>query len=134
MDPGHIDSPPPAEVFPFADGVGGLARADAARPAYDPASGTCSNVYCHGGGARAARDSTPGLARTPAWTGPSSSVVCGGCHGLPPKDGFHAPTLGAADCEGCHFETVGPGFALKLVAADGGVSTHLNGQVDLGGP
>ncbi len=135
-DVGHIDSAAPAEVFPFADGVGVLARADAARPAYDPGSASCSNVYCHGGGARASRDTTANLTRTPVWTAPSSSVACGGCHGLPPKDNFHAPTLTSADCEGCHFETVGPGFTLKLSRTDGGVvtTTHLNGQLELGGP
>lgn len=135
LDKGHIDSAPPAEVFPRIDGVGEMARLDSARATYDHASATCANVYCHGGGARLARDATAGVVRAPLWTGGPTQVFCGSCHGLPPKDGFHLPTLALSDCAHCHAATVAAdGTLLFTPAPDGGTptTTHLDGQVEVG--
>jgi len=111
--PGHIvggdgrADPPPAEVE-----LGPLAARDlspprrSAPPVYDPATGTCRNVYCHGGvlGDPAAAHAAP------VWTGGAGQAACGGCHGAPPAS--HA----SAACARCH-----PGAA-----------AHLDGALDVG--
>jgi predicted CxxxxCH...CXXCH cytochrome family protein len=90
--PGHLDAPP-AEVIP-----GAFAALDVhperrqGPPAYDAASGTCRNVYCHGD---PFGDSAAGVPE-PGWSGGPSQAACGACHGLPPSD--HAP----GPCETCH--------------------------------
>jgi predicted CxxxxCH...CXXCH cytochrome family protein len=108
-DAGHIDHAGPATVS-----FGSLASANGSTPTYDHASGTCSGVYCH-------------LALTPvSWTGTASnSAYCGGCHGLPPTDQWHQPTMQLTDCATCHTATVGP-FGNILVSN----GKHINGVVD----
>jgi len=65
-----------------------LARTGGLSPAYDPITGNCSSVYCHGN-AMPGGD-TSGHDRTPAWSDwnylpPDLSVDgCGTCHGFPP--------------------------------------------------
>jgi predicted CxxxxCH...CXXCH cytochrome family protein len=117
--PGHIDHPD-AIVFPA--GTSALARSDEASPSFDRASSTCSDVYCHGGGGVLAADQSPGVQRIPGWVTGSDAAVCGGCHGIPPKDGAHAPTLQLTDCHQCH----------RTVDATGALApaTHINGIVD----
>lgn len=134
-DPGHLDSAGPAEVFPMEAGVGNLARNDSARPSFDHASGTCATVYCHGGGARAARDTTVGLIRAPLWTGGTTpQVYCGSCHGLPPRDGVHPLALPLTACVGCHAATVAADGKLRFTTDANGdpVTTHLDGKIQLG--
>jgi predicted CxxxxCH...CXXCH cytochrome family protein len=134
-DPGHIDHPPPAIVFPNIPGVGTLARADGAQPSYDSTAVSCGSVYCHGNGAQVLTDPAPGLIRTPVWTGGVSQVACGAaCHRIPPQDGFTGH-LGATltDCHNCHPQTITATGAI-IVTRDpvtGDLqSTHINGQVD----
>ena len=43
--------------------------------AYDPATGTCSNVYCHGNLTR-----NPQAGNNPSWTATSGQSTCGTCH------------------------------------------------------
>lgn len=131
--PGHIDHLPPAIVFPMVTGVGTLARSDGAVPSYDPALGKCSNVYCHGGGARLSKDQTPRLMREPSWTGASSQASCGSCHGLPPQDPAHAAAGTMLDCHTCHGTTILPTGVLKVTTDPGTgklVTNHMNGQID----
>src|SRR5206468_9537603 len=102
--PGHIDHAGPAALV-----FGALATARGATPAWDRTSGTCTNVYCHG-------------AVNPGWTASADSTIyCGACHGLPPSDAAHAPTLKVTDCATCHPSTVGP-FGNILV----GNGRHIN--------
>lgn len=83
---GHRDDAPAEVVF------GALANRDVTPPrrtgpaAYDPATGRCANVYCHGGTLRP--DAMP-----PLW---GSTAPCGSCHGVPPAD--HA----SSRCDSCH--------------------------------
>jgi predicted CxxxxCH...CXXCH cytochrome family protein len=104
--PGHLDTPPPADVV-----FGALARSgghDAAR--YDPVAHTCTDVYCHG-------------ASTPAWTSPKSSdEACGTCHALPPPP----PHTEKTPCSLCHAAVVGPDDRTIVSPA-----LHVNGRVDL---
>jgi hypothetical protein len=61
-----------------------------------------------------------------SWTATTGQTIyCGACHGLPPSDAFHAPTLQVTDCATCHPNTVGP-FGNILV----GNGKHINGVVD----
>lgn len=117
---GHLDSAPPAEVFPLD--LGGLAWRQAAAPVFNAGNGTCTGVYCHGGGQFGHVDLSPGLKRAPAWTGGAAEAGCGTCHGVPPQDGTigHNPALGLG-CSACH----GGSFT-----ADGGFTTkHLDGKI-----
>lgn len=48
--------------------------------AFDPASRTCSGVYCHSSGQEA-----PAFVETPSWDAAPGSLGCAGCHGNPPR-------------------------------------------------
>jgi predicted CxxxxCH...CXXCH cytochrome family protein len=112
--PGHIFTasgeldPAPVEVV-----LGGLAAITppfvdrAGPPAFDPATGACSNVYCHGDPLADPAAAMP----VPRWTG---TVACGDCHGTPPAS--HAQ--GQDECASCHLGD----FA----------TTHLDGVLDVG--
>lgn len=76
--PGHIDSPPPAEVT--------------ASLGWDRGAQTCTSSYCHG-------------AARPAWTS-SGQVSCGSCHGIPPTSPPHAAAMTVSTCASCHPGTV----------------------------
>lgn len=125
--PGHIDDPLPAEVT-----FGALAAADGATPTWDRAMGTCSAVYCHGGGTRLGPmgDTTAGVNRTPDWTLVGQGEAdCGGCHGIPPTGGLHSPGTPASACSGCHPGTVdAAGDIIITGLPDAPASAHLNGM------
>lgn len=55
-----------------------LKARNAADAAYDPASGTCSGVYCHSSG-----QESSAFVITPSWTA-GAALGCDGCHGNPP--------------------------------------------------
>jgi predicted CxxxxCH...CXXCH cytochrome family protein len=130
-DPGHVDSPWPAEVFPGGDGFDGLAGARGATPAWNRETARCADVYCHGGGALAA-DAALGINRTPEWTRlRQGEASCGSCHGIPPQDGTHDPTWGLTDCHQCHGASVDEFGNIRMTGPAGArTSTHINGVVD----
>lgn len=117
--PGHLSGSP--EVFP-PGAVSPVASAHGAKPAYDPATGRCADVHCHGGGARLGADQSAGIVRSPAWNG-TGAAVCGACHGVPPKDGLHDATWRLRDCAACHPQTMDETGRLLPAA-------HVNGVVD----
>ena len=98
---------------------------------YDPASNTCSNVYCHGDFTFLRSESeTPGVYTADAmtgadlvldWTEPGmGATTCGSCHGLPPIG--HVRNM---SCATCHF---------TVVDADRNIidpSKHINGEIDV---
>jgi predicted CxxxxCH...CXXCH cytochrome family protein len=87
-DPGHADTPLPAEVS-----FGALASHGGRIPRYSFDSRRCSDSYCHG-------------ASVPHWTAPrSSQQACGSCHGVPPPP----PHPQVEQCGGCHYPVIGPG-------------------------
>jgi len=109
-------------VVTHSDGVvsvplAGLASLGGATPAWNPGSGTCSGVYCHGATLEG------GPATTPVWTA-TVTLSCTSCHGHPPAS--HA--AGSDDCSVCHPGTVKPDGTIAL--ANG---LHVNGVVDGGG-
>jgi predicted CxxxxCH...CXXCH cytochrome family protein len=119
---GHIDTALPADLV-----FGTLARADGAQPVWNRTTGTCSSVYCHGGGTSLAAETAANKQPTPLWTAnTATSVYCGACHGLPPVDAFHSPTQTLTDCATCHPGSVGP-FGNILVSN----GLHLNGSVEV---
>lgn len=100
--PGHLDSPPPAEVE--------------APLGWDRAAATCASAWCHGGA-------------RPVWT-ETGGAACGTCHGVPPAS--HAPGLPITACAGCHPRTIDPSGAIILTPGpDGPTSEHIDGDVDL---
>jgi predicted CxxxxCH...CXXCH cytochrome family protein len=112
-----------AEVrFDDPESLGNRTQAGATRnaaAAYDPATRTCSNVYCHGATLSGA---APQFVATVAWTAPAGSVSCGTCHGIPPAN--HPAGITLADCTTCH------GAAIDA-AGKPNPTTHVNGTVDL---
>jgi predicted CxxxxCH...CXXCH cytochrome family protein len=124
-DVGHIDSELPAEVFPVGSGT--LARAGGAAPAWDRIAGTCSNVYCHGGGTVLAGDVSSGLVRAPDWTASTGQLFCGSCHGLPPTG--HAPGITINDCATCHPSV--DSFGNPILTGSPVTSRHLDGVIDV---
>jgi predicted CxxxxCH...CXXCH cytochrome family protein len=120
-DPGHLDGK--VEVFPAALSATSLAFASGAKPAFDAMSSRCNDVYCHGGGALAS-DAAKSINRTPDWTAGSSQAECGACHGVPPVDASHDPTMTLGTCAKCHPATIDGNGNLSI-------ATHMNGVVDV---
>lgn len=77
--PGHMDGE--TEVT-----FGPLARKGGLSPSYDPATQTCSNVYCHGDFPSSKATPPP---PAPTWNGGDEAVACGSCHDLPPPPPAH---------------------------------------------
>jgi len=129
FSPGHIDTGPPAEVFPA--GAGTLAVADGAVASYAPATATCT-AYCHGSGARLSQDTSASVNRKPVWNGGAGQAACGSCHGIPtqiPGKHHHDGVTSITQCAGCHPKSVTPEGAIKVDAS--GNSTHLDGVVQV---
>jgi predicted CxxxxCH...CXXCH cytochrome family protein len=137
-DPGHLGGHQagedlyPAEVFPADPTVGVLASTDGAHPAWNHDTATCASVYCHGGGATLAADTTADIDRAPVWTA-TGGLACGSaCHGLPPAFSPHLPTMTRTDCASCHPRTVDPAGDIILSGPPGGeTSAHMNGVLDV---
>jgi predicted CxxxxCH...CXXCH cytochrome family protein len=103
-DPGHIDSPLPAEVN---DVLG-----------WDRSSRTCTTAACHG-------------PSRPVWTA-QGGVTCGSCHGVPPTRSPHLPNMTPLVCVSCHPQTIdAAGTIILTPGPDGLTSTHMNGTVDV---
>jgi predicted CxxxxCH...CXXCH cytochrome family protein len=129
LEPGHLDTPLPAEVV-FA----GVARAFGAEPVY--AGGGCQSTYCHGDAFIGGRPSG-GSETSVQWLRQSPQPLgCGSCHGLPPPPPHPAasgqggePLTGAAlvaTCGECH-QNLAPDarFAFPELHVDGNVTFFL---------
>lgn len=113
-DPGHMDTPTPAEVT-----FGQVAQAQGANPTWDGQG--CSGVYCHGG------TMTGGALSEPNWTTvDGTQAACGNCHALPPP----APHPAEDDCGSCHktirADLAGPPGPEDFLAPE----RHIDGTVD----
>jgi predicted CxxxxCH...CXXCH cytochrome family protein len=80
LDPAHFDNQVTVTFGPLA-AKGGLT------PSYDPATQTCSSVYCHGNFPNSKPAGTP--VPKPTWRQGDAAVACGTCHGLPPPSPAH---------------------------------------------
>ena len=107
---GHINGDAALTFGDFSTGDGELV------PEWD--SGSCSNVYCHGGTLGG------GTVPSPTWTEVGQGqVACGSCHGTPPP----VPHAASDQCENCHGEMIGAGMVFK------DPSLHIDGKVDVAG-
>ncbi len=92
-EPGHVDTPYPAEVT-----FSGPAKAFKAEPVYDAQSGSCQNTFCHGDSFVGFRPSG-GTLTQPSWTALDGSAgQCDACHSLPPP----LPHPNQSECSDCH--------------------------------
>lgn len=134
-DAGHIDADGMADVL-LSGALATLATEGGARvpaPAYDFASNSCQNAYCHGnwGLLKAtstssfiyAADKIEGNTATPVWVDPATAA-CGTCHDLPPKG--HLPRL-TSECTFCHSSVVDA--ELNFIDE----TKHVNGKINVFG-
>ncbi|MBI5481497.1 MAG: CxxxxCH/CxxCH domain-containing protein [Deltaproteobacteria bacterium] len=103
LDPGHCDSPAPAELR-----FGTLASAKGTYPVWDRTSGTCQGVYCHGATLQG------GSNKNPSWTS-TTALTCGSCHSA----SYHGQT----GCS-CHGSVWSGGQIIDP-------TKHINGKVDM---
>jgi predicted CxxxxCH...CXXCH cytochrome family protein len=96
---------------------GALARTAGLQPSWNRDTASCSSTWCHGGGLRSARPSSP------AWN-EAGRIRCDSCHGLPPP----SPHPQNPNCNSCHPGTVNPDRSLN---ASGGL--HVNGVIEVAG-
>jgi len=134
--PGHIDSPPPAEVT-----FGRIAVINRGiNSSYDYSTISCSNTYCHGNFVAKRdtshfqfmyedsnglpSDSMYGNNVTVVWNQvDGTQAKCGTCHGLPPTG--HRYQTFPSSCATCH---------AGVVDTEGNIidpTKHINGQVDI---
>ena len=123
---------------------GVLAKTGNLSPSYDPATGKCSNVYCHGG--HMPGGDTSGSNRTPTWNNPSylpatlTVAGCSTCHGFPPPTsvghpavsipvGFPATVSIGTTCS-CHDNVNPVGNSYATIFVDN--SKHINGTLEGG--
>lgn len=102
----------------------GTLAAVGVRPRWDPATGTCSQVYCHG--ALPLDDEDPMPTVTAVWNATDGTdPLCDGCHAVPPsrtRDGLPHPPSPA--CGTCH-----PTANQALEITD--PTRHIDGVVDV---
>lgn len=119
-DPGHMDTPRPAEVI-----FGSLAKTDGSSPVWDRVSETCQNVYCHG----ASLGGAGGSGTVPSWTHPKAAT-CGTCHDTDRND----TTPNSVISSGGHSTHIAANSGPKLTCPDCHTSvssfTHVDGKVD----
>ncbi|MFO0571325.1 MAG: CxxxxCH/CxxCH domain-containing protein [Polyangiaceae bacterium] len=84
-EPGHRDTPLPAEVIFY-----GVASNKGRKPAWDRQEQKCADAWCH----------SPDQAgqKSPLWTSDAGRLPCNGCHGTPPAP----PHPQMTDCSRCH--------------------------------
>ena len=119
-----------------------LAKTGGLTPTYSPATGRCSNVYCHG--AMLPGGDTSGTNRAPTWNLPYlpatlSTAACGACHGFPPSSasghpaiiipaGFPTTASIGATCN-CHANINPAGNSYGTIFVN--KSLHINGMVEI---
>jgi predicted CxxxxCH...CXXCH cytochrome family protein len=120
---GRADSAPAEVTF----GEAARRRPDFAAagdpPSYDPDTGACSGVYCHGDSLGDPAAATP----RPVWTA-SGQAECGSCHGDPPAS--HAA---GTPCATCH-PTDAPHIDGALAIGTGGGCSGCHGSEDSPAP
>jgi predicted CxxxxCH...CXXCH cytochrome family protein len=75
----HFDGNVDVELYSAIAPPTSIKARSASTAAYDPASGTCSNVYCHSSG-----QESPKFVTTPGWAS-GAKLSCTGCHTNPPS-------------------------------------------------
>jgi predicted CxxxxCH...CXXCH cytochrome family protein len=116
LDPGHVDSSPPAELV-----FSGAAVAFGATPVYE--EGACRRTACHGG-VFPDNHASGGSNVAPSWTiVDGTQAACGSCHALPPPAPHPRADLNPV-CSACH-ENIAPDnttFTRPELHVDGNVT------------
>jgi predicted CxxxxCH...CXXCH cytochrome family protein len=110
-------------------------------PTWNPATATCSSVYCHGG-TLGNGGSAGGTNNAPIWTKVDGTQVgCGTCHAIPPTDPGHPSVVGiptgnpadpVAVCATCHPGTVKLDTTSGTYGIDIEGGLHIDGVVQIG--
>ena len=114
-------------------------------PSYNPGTGQCTNVYCHGAAMPSGNPKDPGTTINPTWSSqllPAafSSAACGICHGFPPAShttynvtipsGFPGSAAIGTACN-CH-DNINPlGNSYANIFKD--KSLHINAKLEVNG-
>jgi len=121
-----------------------LARTGGLSPSYNPSTGACTNVYCHGAGMPGG--DTSGTNKTPVWNNPAylpptlTVAGCGTCHGFPPPvsaghpdvtvpAGFPTTAPIGTTCS-CHSNINPAGNSYANIFVD--KAMHINGTLEGG--
>ncbi len=122
-----------------------LAKTGNLSPTYNPATGQCTNVYCHGN-AMPGGD-TSGSNKSPIWNVPTylpatlTVAGCGTCHGFPPPTanghpavilpvGFPSATVPIGTSCNCHGNINPAGYSYANIFVD--KAMHINGTLEGG--
>ncbi len=119
IDPAHFNPSNPVKI---TDPLALLKpRGFVGDPAYNTATKTCENVYCHG-------NIPNGNNFKPVWDG-QNQAACGTCHGnlTNPRPGGTHPAVDA--CSGCHAGVVDANRQFDAA----GKALHINGKLRLYG-
>jgi len=113
----------PGSVIPYTFTSSGIVSA------YNPATGVCSNTYCHGS------TMSGGTDKVPAWTNGNyltgvRTNDCGKCHGFPPAASSRYAHTGVTTdtaCSNCH-----PHNGTRANTSSEGIGTdaHINGKLE----
>ncbi len=142
-DPSHLPAQLPANVL-ISSPLGNKPTSGfTPSPTFDPNTGKCSSVYCHGAWRLRNNPDNPmpfmfvssdstmrGASYTPQWNGGGDQAACGTCHGsINGTDTTYVPVGHAAEtlnaCYVCH---------TGVVDINGNIidkSKHINGKIDL---
>ncbi len=130
-DPGHVDTPLPAEIN-FSGTLSSKTTAGVT-PAYNTQTVSCSSTYCHG------NFKNGNTSYSLVWNAFSiSAAACGTCHGNPSKPTLAEQALPKTSAEGgthpnvlacasCHGDVVDA--SLRIINA----SKHINGKLNVFG-
>ncbi len=125
-DPVHIDKTTPGKAEVVLNNVFASikTKGTTGTPAYDAASGTCANTYCHG-------NFTNGNNVAVAWKG-ADQAKCGSCHGntttgSPLPKSPHPPVENCVLCHSDVVESSGGSIVIK------DASKHINGKLNVSG-
>jgi predicted CxxxxCH...CXXCH cytochrome family protein len=113
----------------FLSPAGTLAATAGASPAYNTATRTCANVYCHSDGAPRNASLTPVLTTKPipGWAGGAGKITaCSACHDASPATNAHARHIAKGfGCAVCHAATVSGNSTVS------DRTKHANGSKDV---
>jgi predicted CxxxxCH...CXXCH cytochrome family protein len=91
---------PDVLLGPASAPAGSLRARNLPTARWDPATRTCSGVYCHSSGQDPAGVTSLDYAATPPWDAAAGTLGCGGCHGNPPRYASSVPSGSTARANG----------------------------------
>lgn len=132
----HVNGTVDVLFYTSFTGTGATYNDNTATPGL-PGNGyfTCSSVYCHSPGTKAAAPLDPPNGSSPLWGSGQLDATCTGCHkgdaSLPSgnrmQTGSHSKHIAVTDCRNCHNATASNS---RTLAASGPIN-HVNKLVDI---